>query len=101
MCDKDMAPIEGACFSCMIALKRNLVNFMRSSSIEVTMLQATPLLKTALIFFQSFTNYMTQWDGRGIYILYKDVKSCPCEDVHVLWSILVESGAASASLPSK
>ncbi|KAG2405818.1 uncharacterized protein HKW66_Vig0050730 [Vigna angularis] len=85
MCDKDMAPIEGACFSCMIALKRNLVNFMRSSSIEVTMLQATPLLKT----------------GRGIYILYKDVKSCPCEDVHVLWSILVESGAASASLPSK
>ncbi|KAL9331789.1 hypothetical protein ACSQ67_001399 [Phaseolus vulgaris] len=38
---------------------------------------------------------------RGIYILYKDVKSCPCEDVHVLWSILVESGAAPASLPSK
>ncbi|OWM74257.1 hypothetical protein CDL15_Pgr008571 [Punica granatum] len=29
--------------------------------------------------------------GRGIYILYEDVKSCPCEDVHVLWSILVES----------
>lgn len=28
---------------------------------------------------------------RGIYILYDDVKSCPCEDVHVLWSILVES----------
>ncbi|KAB2604868.1 hypothetical protein D8674_037155 [Pyrus ussuriensis x Pyrus communis] len=24
-----------------------------------------------------------------IYILYKDVRSCPCEDVHVLWSILV------------
>lgn len=29
--------------------------------------------------------------GRGIYILYEDVKSCPYEDVHVLWSILVES----------
>ncbi|KAK4778163.1 hypothetical protein SAY87_018350 [Trapa incisa] len=29
--------------------------------------------------------------GRGIYILYEDVKSCPCEDVHVLWSILVDS----------
>jgi hypothetical protein len=29
--------------------------------------------------------------GRGIYILYDDVKSCQCEDVHVLWSILVES----------
>jgi nitrogen fixation-related uncharacterized protein len=28
---------------------------------------------------------------RGIYILYDDVKSCQCEDVHVLWSILVES----------
>ncbi|CAF2076920.1 hypothetical protein Bca4012_090030 [Brassica carinata] len=28
---------------------------------------------------------------RGLYILYEDVKSCPYEDVHVLWSILVES----------
>ncbi|KAG8479112.1 hypothetical protein CXB51_029940 [Gossypium anomalum] len=28
---------------------------------------------------------------RGIYILYEDVKSCTDEDVHVLWSILVES----------
>ncbi|XP_037417977.1 uncharacterized protein LOC119281591 [Triticum dicoccoides] len=28
---------------------------------------------------------------RGIYILYDDVKSCQCEDVQVLWSILVES----------
>ncbi|KAF9682896.1 hypothetical protein SADUNF_Sadunf05G0155600 [Salix dunnii] len=37
----------------------------------------------------------------GIYILYKDVKSCPCEDVHVLWSMLVESHPAAASLPSK
>jgi hypothetical protein len=27
----------------------------------------------------------------GIYILYDDVKSCPCEDVQILWSILVES----------
>ncbi|THU69928.1 hypothetical protein C4D60_Mb08t19580 [Musa balbisiana] len=29
--------------------------------------------------------------NRGIYILYEDVKSCQCEDVHILWSILVES----------
>ncbi|RWR72650.1 hypothetical protein CKAN_00088700 [Cinnamomum micranthum f. kanehirae] len=29
--------------------------------------------------------------SRGIYILYEDVKSCPCEDVQILWSILVES----------
>ncbi|KAL4298161.1 hypothetical protein GQ457_12G003360 [Hibiscus cannabinus] len=35
----------------------------------------------------------------GIYILYEDVKSCPCEDVHVLWSILMESNAPS--LPAK
>ncbi|KAL1317000.1 hypothetical protein HN51_069109 [Arachis hypogaea] len=41
----------------------------------------------------------TQNKRRGIYILYEDVKSCPYEDVHVLWSILVESN--SASLPSK
>ncbi|CAF2099303.1 hypothetical protein BRARA_E02006 [Brassica rapa] len=33
----------------------------------------------------------TQKKRRGIYILYEDVKSCPYEDVHVLWSILVES----------
>ncbi|KAG4157059.1 hypothetical protein ERO13_D02G038400v2 [Gossypium hirsutum] len=38
--------------------------------------------------------------GRGIYILYEDVKSCPCEDVHVLWSMLVESNASSM-LPAK
>lgn len=38
------------------------------------------------------------FSGRGIYILYEDVKSCPYEDVHVLWSILVES---HTSLPSK
>ncbi|KAK7825328.1 hypothetical protein CFP56_033531 [Quercus suber] len=37
---------------------------------------------------------------RGIYILYKDVKSCPCEDVQVLWSILVESHSHAPSLPS-
>ena len=30
--------------------------------------------------------------------MYEDVKSCPYEDVHVLWSILVES---NTSLPSK
>lgn len=30
-------------------------------------------------------------ERRGIYILYEDVKSCPCEDVHILWSILVDS----------
>ncbi|KAI4964403.1 hypothetical protein ZWY2020_005852 [Hordeum vulgare] len=29
--------------------------------------------------------------GRGMRILYKDVKSCEDEDVHVLWSILVDS----------
>ncbi|KAL9240813.1 hypothetical protein vseg_014991 [Gypsophila vaccaria] len=38
--------------------------------------------------------------SRGIYILYEDVKSCQYEDVHVLWSILVESHKAAA-LPYK
>lgn len=39
------------------------------------------------------------WSGRGIYILYEDVKSCPYEDVHVLWSILVESHPPALQLP--
>ncbi|KAG6575915.1 hypothetical protein SDJN03_26554, partial [Cucurbita argyrosperma subsp. sororia] len=38
--------------------------------------------------------------GKGIYILYKDVKSCPCEDVQMLWSILVEAGSSSSHPPS-
>ncbi|GLJ05352.1 hypothetical protein SUGI_0016700 [Cryptomeria japonica] len=29
--------------------------------------------------------------SRGIYILYEDVRSCGYEDVHVMWSILVDS----------
>lgn len=33
--------------------------------------------------------------GKGIHILYEDVKSCPFEDVHILWSILVESSTLS------
>ncbi|EMS45282.1 hypothetical protein TRIUR3_16465 [Triticum urartu] len=35
--------------------------------------------------------HSAQKKKRGIYILYEDVKSCPCEDVQILWSILVES----------
>ncbi|KAG6438309.1 hypothetical protein SASPL_103246 [Salvia splendens] len=31
--------------------------------------------------------------GRGIYVLYEDVKSCSCEDVHALWTLLVDSDA--------
>ncbi|KAK9218765.1 hypothetical protein WN943_007402 [Citrus x changshan-huyou] len=38
-----------------------------------------------------FRLHSTQRKNKGIYILYDDVKSCQCEDVHVLWSILVES----------
>ncbi|KAJ8449012.1 hypothetical protein Cgig2_004067 [Carnegiea gigantea] len=33
--------------------------------------------------------------SRGIYLLYEDVKSCQCEDVQMLWSILVESHSAN------
>ncbi|KAI4368343.1 hypothetical protein MLD38_016911 [Melastoma candidum] len=36
---------------------------------------------------------------RGIFILYEDVKSCPCEDVQVLWSILVEAHPPALRLP--
>ncbi|KAG5090095.1 hypothetical protein GLYMA_01G238500v4 [Glycine max] len=46
-----------------------------------------------------FQMHSTHKKRRGIYILYEDVKSCPYEDVHVLWSILVESH--SSSLPLK
>ncbi|KAE9618431.1 hypothetical protein Lalb_Chr02g0142691 [Lupinus albus] len=38
--------------------------------------------------------HSAQTKRRGVYILYKDVKSCPCEDVHTLWSILVDPGDA-------
>ncbi|KAL8170279.1 hypothetical protein V2J09_022083 [Rumex salicifolius] len=27
--------------------------------------------------------------SRGIYMLYEDVKSCECEDVQALWSMVV------------
>ncbi|PWZ32104.1 hypothetical protein Zm00014a_031920 [Zea mays] len=37
---------------------------------------------------------------RGIYILYDDVKSCQCEDVHVLWAILVESHGLPTPTPT-
>jgi hypothetical protein len=37
---------------------------------------------------------------RGIYILYDDVKSCQCEDVHVLWSILMESHGLPPPTPT-
>ncbi|KAG6750620.1 hypothetical protein POTOM_045125 [Populus tomentosa] len=31
------------------------------------------------------------FSAEDIYILHEDVKSCQYEDVHVLWSILVDS----------
>ncbi|KAK4596332.1 hypothetical protein RGQ29_014388 [Quercus rubra] len=37
--------------------------------------------------------------SKGIHNLYEDVKSCPNKDVHILWSILVESPALS--IPSE
>ncbi|KAL8232535.1 hypothetical protein R6Q57_002313 [Mikania cordata] len=42
---------------------------------------------------------LTNHAGRGIYILYEDVKSCPYEDVQVLWSILVKSTPHPLALP--
>ncbi|KAH0454325.1 hypothetical protein IEQ34_016249 [Dendrobium chrysotoxum] len=46
-----------------------------------------------------FRMHFAQKKRRGIYILYEDVKSCPYEDVHVLWSILVESQPKALQLP--
>ncbi|URE16830.1 hypothetical protein MUK42_10656 [Musa troglodytarum] len=34
---------------------------------------------------------------RGIYMLYEDVKSCPYEDVQILWSIVAESRPPAAA----
>ncbi|CAL5195192.1 unnamed protein product [Lathyrus oleraceus] len=42
-----------------------------------------------------FKLHSTQKKRRGMYILYEDVKSCPYEDVQILWSILVESHPSS------
>ncbi|MQM00083.1 hypothetical protein Taro_032816 [Colocasia esculenta] len=44
-------------------------------------------------------NLPSHHSSRGIYILYEDVKSCQYDDVHVLWSILLESHPPSALLP--
>ncbi|KVI12535.1 hypothetical protein Ccrd_009149 [Cynara cardunculus var. scolymus] len=27
--------------------------------------------------------------GKGLYVLYEDVKCCSCEDVQMLWSMVV------------
>ncbi|KAI3449650.1 hypothetical protein Pfo_006315 [Paulownia fortunei] len=35
----------------------------------------------------------TKRTRRGINVLYEDVKSCSCEDVHALWTLLVDSDA--------
>ncbi|OAY42132.1 hypothetical protein MANES_09G155600v8 [Manihot esculenta] len=35
--------------------------------------------------------------SKGIHILYEDVKSCPSQDVQILWSILVESHAPATT----
>ncbi|KAH0461836.1 hypothetical protein IEQ34_009411 [Dendrobium chrysotoxum] len=56
----------------------------------------TAVLLTSIARQQSFRPPSSANNGlsnlrRGIYILYEDVKSCPYEDVHVLWSILVKS----------
>ncbi|CAN6205828.1 unnamed protein product, partial [Urochloa humidicola] len=61
---------------------------------------STSRLQTGMAWLQSLLSplkklwvrmHSAQHKKRGIYILYEDVKSCPCEDVQILWSILVES----------
>ncbi|KAF7837287.1 hypothetical protein G2W53_005769 [Senna tora] len=60
--------------------------------------QLTLFLGNIIISNKSSSVELLDQMGRGIYILYEDVKSCPYEDVHVLWSILVESHAPSLPL---
>ncbi|KAL3849874.1 hypothetical protein ACJIZ3_011756 [Penstemon smallii] len=35
----------------------------------------------------------TKTKRRGLYVLSEDVKSCPYEDVHAMWTLLVDSDA--------
>ena len=77
-----------------IIIEMNPFNPMNSS---ISFLKSYYLLALSVscnfFFFGAFVS------GRGIYILYEDVKKCQYEDVHILWSILVESN--SPPLPSK
>lgn len=36
-----------------------------------------------------FGLYFGLFVGKGLYVLYEDVKCCSCEDVQILWSMLV------------
>ncbi|KAL4288907.1 hypothetical protein AHAS_Ahas19G0333100 [Arachis hypogaea] len=100
----------------MIHIKRRLEGLCSLIFIYLTpslSLSLLPLNESQLVFNQMgwlqsllsplkklwFRLNSNQNKRRGIYILYEDVKSCQYEDVHVLWSILVESH--SPSLPSK
>lgn len=53
-----------------------------------------------VFFLFSYAHSLTMYSflvlGRGIYVLYEDVKSCSCEDVHALWTLLVDSDAKFA-----
>ncbi|CAN6175916.1 unnamed protein product [Urochloa humidicola] len=71
-----------------------------SSTSRTELPEATAALQAAMAWLQSLFSplkklwvrmHSAQHKKRGIYILYEDVKSCPCEDVQILWSILVES----------
>ncbi|GLJ05351.1 hypothetical protein SUGI_0016680 [Cryptomeria japonica] len=42
--------------------------------------------------------HSTHNNCRGIHILYEDVRSCGYEDVHVMWSILVDSSHTSPQI---
>lgn len=101
-------------WSCLLFLCKvhHIKGFLFSALINLWVVCVICCYRTPLMYWNDFSAkfYMNEityinnipcielFTGRGIYILYKDVKSCPCEDVQVLWSILVESHPAS--LPS-
>lgn len=68
---------------------------MHSAQRKSTSRSISPISSRFFFFFFLFVIvvfWFVWWHAeRGIYILYEDVKSCPCEDVQILWSILVES----------
>jgi hypothetical protein len=75
-----------------LAAAEPLVPRQRGAAAAKEYVVTAQLSLCSLRFFRLSLNNAECWDAeRGIYILYDDVKSCQCEDVHVLWSILVES----------
>ena len=89
-----VAGTKGWLQSLLAPLKKLWIR-MHSAQRKSTARSISPISSRFFFFFFLFVIvvfWFVWWHAeRGIYILYEDVKSCPCEDVQILWSILVES----------